>query len=295
MTSQAKTTSAIAQCATAYLCARDAARAIEFYQRAFDATEVMRLTEPSGKIGHAELKIGDAHIALADEYPELGNLSPQSPGGSPVTIHVHVEDVDALARQAVAAGATLLRPVADQFYGERIGRLADPFGYVWVFATHTEHVTPAEMQRRYGDLLQQQGGASGPAPEGATAAVKSTREGFHTVTPYLMVREAARLLDFVKQAFGATELLRTTGSAGGMHAEVRIGDSMVMIGGAGAPGGEPMPAAIYLYLPDVDAVYRRALAAGATSIGEPEDQPYGDRVAGVKDAFGNIWYIATHL
>ena len=126
-------------------------------------------------------------------------------------------------------------------------------------------------------------------------AVKPIREGFHTVTPYLMVREAAQLIDFVKQAFAATELFRGTGSAGGIHAEVRIGDSMVMIGGAGTWNGEPMPAAIYLYMDDVDAVYKRALQAGAASLSEPADQPYGDRIAGVKDPFGNVWYIATHI
>ena len=126
-------------------------------------------------------------------------------------------------------------------------------------------------------------------------AVNPIREGFHTVTPYLMVREAAELVDFVKQAFGATELFRSTGSAGGLHVEVRIGDSMVMIGGGGIWSGEPMPAAIYLYIDDVDAVYERALKAGATSIMEPADQPYGDRLAGVKDAFGNVWYISTHI
>ncbi len=126
-------------------------------------------------------------------------------------------------------------------------------------------------------------------------AVKPIREGFHTVTPYLMVQEAAKLIDFVKEAFAATELFRGTGSAGGIHAEVRIGDSMVMIGGAGTWNGEPMPAAIYLYMDDVDAVYKRALQAGAASLSEPADQPYGDRIAGVKDPFGDVWYIATHI
>ncbi|HKV58090.1 MAG TPA: VOC family protein [Ktedonobacteraceae bacterium] len=125
--------------------------------------------------------------------------------------------------------------------------------------------------------------------------VKPVREGFHTITPYLMVPQAADLIDFVKHAFGATELLRGTGSAGGIHAEVKIGDSMLMIGGGGTWDGEQMPAALYLYMDDVDAVYKRALQAGATSISEPENQPYGDRVGGVKDAFGNIWYISTHI
>ncbi len=119
----------------------------------------------------------------------------------------------------------------------------------------------------------------------------ATREGFHTVTPYLVVQEAAQLIDFVKQVFGATELSRGTGSAGGMHAEVRIGDSMLMIGGGG--NSEPMPAMLYLYMTDVDAVYKRTLQAGATSVAEPEKQPYGERVAGVKDPFGNLWYIGT--
>jgi uncharacterized glyoxalase superfamily protein PhnB len=124
--------------------------------------------------------------------------------------------------------------------------------------------------------------------------VKAVPDGYHTITPYLMVQEAAQLIDFVKQAFAATETFRTTGSAGGIHAEVRIGDSMVMIGGGGAWKGEPMPAAIYLYIDNVDAVYQRTLQAGATSLTEPADQSYGDRVAGVKDPFGNVWYIATH-
>jgi len=125
-------------------------------------------------------------------------------------------------------------------------------------------------------------------------AVQSIPEGYHTVTPYLIVQEADQLINFVNQAFEATERFRGTGSAGGIHCEVKIGDSIVMIGGGGAWRGEPSPATLYLYMNDVDAVYRRALQAGATSISEPADQSFGDRMAGVKDAFGNVWYIATH-
>ena len=125
--------------------------------------------------------------------------------------------------------------------------------------------------------------------------VKPVPEGYHTVTPYPIVQEAAQLIDFVKQAFDATETFRGTGSAGGIHAEIRIGDSMVMIGGGGAWRGEPSPATLYLYVNDVDSVYKRTLQAGATSIMEPADQPFGDRLAGVKDSFGNTWYIATHI
>jgi PhnB protein len=129
-----------------------------------------------------------------------------------------------------------------------------------------------------------------------SSAVKSKqfkREGFHTVTPYLIVKPAVELVDFVKQAFGAVESLRATGSAGGLHCEVKIGDSVVMIGGG--PTFEPRPAAIHLYVSDVDEVYVRAVAAGATSLVAPSDQDYGERVAGVKDIGGNEWYIAKRF
>jgi uncharacterized glyoxalase superfamily protein PhnB len=120
------------------------------------------------------------------------------------------------------------------------------------------------------------------------------REGFHTVTPYIVVNQAAELIDFVKRAFGGEELLRTTGTGGGIHAEVRIDDSMVMIGGGGAWRGTPMPTALHLYVKDADAAYRRAVEAGATSLYEPQDMPYGDREAGVRDPSGNNWYIGTN-
>ena len=143
--------------ATPYLCWKDAARAIEFYKKAFGATEAMRLSEPGGRIGHAEIRIGDAPIMLSDEYPEMDVRSPQSLGGSPVLIHLYVDDVDALASRAVAAGAKLLRPVADQFYGDRSGTLTDPFGHRWMIATRKEDVSAAEMQKRY-DALMKTGG-----------------------------------------------------------------------------------------------------------------------------------------
>ncbi len=127
-----------------------------------------------------------------------------------------------------------------------------------------------------------------------TTAVKAIREGFHTITPYLIVREAAELIDFVKQAFGAQELYRGTGSAGGIHAEVKIGDSMVMIGGGEGLSRASMPAAIHLYVKDADAVYKSALEAGGAELRAPVDQDYGDREASVKDQAGNFWYIATH-
>lgn len=126
-----------------------------------------------------------------------------------------------------------------------------------------------------------------------TTAVKPVREGFHTVTPYLRAQAAAELIDFVRLAFGAEELLRTSGPGGGIHSEVKIGDSIVMIGG-GTPQVASMPTALHLYVDDADDVYERAVRAGATSMHRPVDQPYGDREAGVKDLSGNFWYIATH-
>jgi uncharacterized glyoxalase superfamily protein PhnB len=127
-----------------------------------------------------------------------------------------------------------------------------------------------------------------------TATVATTRHGIRSVTPYLAVRPVVELIEFVKRAFGAEELLRTAGSAGGVHAEVRIGDTRVMIGGGGAWGGAPTPTGLHLYVPDADQVFRTAVEAGATPMHGPVDQPYGDREASVKDVAGNHWYIATH-
>lgn len=152
----------------------------------------------------------------------------------------------------------------------------------------------ADLERRASMANMQEQGATAARRDEAGRAVKPIREGFHTITPYLVAREAVELISFVKRAFGADELMRGTGSAGGIHAEVRIGDSIVMIGGGGAWHGTPMPTALHLYVTDADAVYKRALEAGATSTEEPTDQPYGDREAGVKDLAGNYWYIATH-
>jgi PhnB protein len=132
---------------TPYLCCKDAASAIEFYKKAFGATEVMRM-EDKGKVGHAELQIGDSRVMLADEFPEIGFLSPQTIGGSPIMIHLYVEDVDTTANHAVSAGAQVTRPVADQFYGDRGGQFLDPFFHKWYVSTHKEDLTPEEIGKR---------------------------------------------------------------------------------------------------------------------------------------------------
>jgi PhnB protein len=133
---------------TPYLIFSGAGDAIAFYKKALGATEVMRLDDPTGKIHHAEISIGDSRIMLADEHPQIQALSPKTIGGSPVSIHVYAEDVDAAVERAVAAGAKLVRPVADQFYGDRVGGIEDPFGYRWFIATHKEDLTIEEIRRR---------------------------------------------------------------------------------------------------------------------------------------------------
>ncbi len=143
--------------ATPYLTVRDAARALDFYTRAFGARETLRLTAPGGtRIGHAEIDVGGARIMLADEFPEMGARGPETIGGTPVTIALKVPDVDEFVRRAVVEGATLARPVSDQFYGERAGMLTDPFGHRWHVSTHVEDVPADEMQRRYEAMVKQQ-------------------------------------------------------------------------------------------------------------------------------------------
>lgn len=137
-----------------YLSVRDAAQAIDFYKRAFGATEVMRLQEPGGKIGHAEISIDGVVVMLSDEYPDYDAVGPQTVGHTTVSILIYVEDVDAIAERAVKAGATLLRPIKTEFYGERVATLKDPFGHKWSFQTRVEDLTPEEMQRRYVELVK---------------------------------------------------------------------------------------------------------------------------------------------
>ena len=135
-------------CVTPYLILSGASEAIAFYKKALGASEAMRMDDPNGKIHHAEISIGDSRIMLADEHPEIQALSPKTIGGSPVSLHLYVEDVDAAVERAVAAGAKLVRPVADQFYSDRVGGIEDPFGYRWFIATHKEDLTMEEIRRR---------------------------------------------------------------------------------------------------------------------------------------------------
>ena len=136
-----------------YLRVRRASEAIDFYKRVFGAVEKLRLSEPSGRVGHAELDFGGAVVMLSEEYPELGIFGPETVGRVTSSIHLHVDDADALIQRALEAGAELVRPAADHFYGERSGTVRDPFGHEWLIGHNLEQVSPEEMQRRYDELF----------------------------------------------------------------------------------------------------------------------------------------------
>src|SRR5438067_3194960 len=260
---------------------KSAAKAIEFYEKAFGAKESWRFETESG-IGHAEIMIGDTVVKLSEEWPEGGRYSAETLGQSPVSMTINVPDVDAFVEHAVAAGAKLTRPITDQFYGHRDGTLLDPFGYAWNVYTVKEEMSVEEMHRRFREVM----------PPRKKSAVPPVPKGYRTLTPYIVAQDAAALIDFVKKTFDAEETFRTIGLAGGIHTEVRIGDSMLMIGGGG-PGlawrGTPIPQAFHVYVRNCDETYQRALEHGATSIDEPVDQDYGERSASLRDAAGNYW------
>ena len=241
---------------TPYLVAEDGLALLEFTKQAFGAEELVRAVMPTGV--HAEVRIGDTSLMMGGGLPGKkfpGELQPNA-------LHTYVEDVDAVTRRAVQAGATLVDEPRDQEYGERSSTVKDKAGNFWYIATHKgkSHVP----------------------------------EGLFSVNPYLHPRRAEPLISFLKRAFGAEEITKYASPDGVVHhAQIRVGDSVIEMGEAQGKY-ETMPAMFYLYVPNMEAVYKQALAAGATSFQEPTDQPYGDRNAGVKDAFGNKWYIATH-
>lgn len=144
---------------TPYLFIRGAARAIDFYKNVFGAKERMRMPGPDGRIGHAELQIGDSVVMLADENPQIQAKSPETLGGTTSSLHLYVEHVDSVVENAVKSGAKILRPIADQFYGDRVGTIVDPFGQMWSVGTHIEDVSPEEMQKRMAKVSSQAAGS----------------------------------------------------------------------------------------------------------------------------------------
>ena len=204
---------------------------------------------------HSEVKIGDSLV-------ELGDASAQFPA-LPVTLLLRVSNPDAAYDRAVAAGATRFDAMADHDYGSRGGTVVDRAG-------NRLHIfTPTPGNKMF--------------------------ENFRSVTPHLYATRAGELIDFLRAAFSGEEVYRAEMPDGSIpHAQVRIGDSIIALAGGHGPY-QPMPSSLHIYVPDADSVYARAIAAGAESIRPPTDQPYGDREAGVKDPFGNWWFIATHI
>ena len=144
---------------TPYLVMKNAAAAIEFYKKAFGAVELFRMPAPGGKVGHAEIKIGDSPVMLADEYPDMGFKGPESLGGTPVILMIYVNDVDKIYPQAIAAGGKELRPLQTQFYGDRSGTLTDPFGHMWTICTHVEDIPEEELAKRAEAAMKEHGAA----------------------------------------------------------------------------------------------------------------------------------------
>jgi PhnB protein len=242
---------------TPYLVAENGLALMDFVKNAFGAEETLRAEMPTGV--HGEVRIGDSTLMLGGGIP--GRKFPGST--QPGALHMYVEDADAVYRQALNAGAKSIDEPVDHDYGERSATVQDPAGNLWYIATaHGENYLP---------------------------------KGLHNVNPYLHPQRAEPLINFLKRAFGAEEVLKFVSPDGVVnHAQLRIGDAMVEMGEAHGKY-ETMPAMFYVYVPNVEAVYRQAVAAGAKSFQEPTDQPYGDRNAGVKDNFGNTWYIGTHI
>jgi PhnB protein len=238
-----------------YILVNGATRFFDFLKSAFGATERLRVPRPDGSIMHAEAGIGDSVI-------ELGDASDQHPA-RPSTIHLYVDDADATYQRALRAGAASVYSVVDQSWGDRQGCVKDKFGNVWYIA-------------------MAKGWSPGP-------------EGLRSVQPFLHLHDAHNMIPFVEAAFGA-EALGVAKSPEGkvLHATIKIGNATLEIDEASGEF-QPMPCYLHVYVPDTDALYAQALRAGATSVNPPADAPYGDRVAGVKDPFGNTWYLATYL
>ncbi len=240
---------------TPYLIVKGAGKLLDFCRAAFGAEEKLRVPLPDGTLQHAEVLIGDSIVEMGDAGGQWAPLA--------AALHLYVPDADAVYQRALAAGATSLYAPMDQPYGDREGGITDPCGNSWYIGTHR---------------------ATGLAPE-----------GFRSVTSGLQVRGSGRMLDFLKQAFAAEETMcERTPEGNILHAMLRIGDSVVELGEAHGPFG-PKQCGIHFYVPDADAIYARALAAGGKSLYPPTDQPYGERSGGVEDAWGNQWYIATYL
>ena len=240
---------------TPYIIVRPAAQFMEFLKSSFNGIERLRMPAPDGSIMHAEVEIGNGAVEVSDG-------SEQYPT-APAAIHLYVDDADTTYERALREGASSIYPVADQSWGERWGAVKDHFGNHWFIAK--------------------------------AGSWASGEVSVPSVQPFLHLREAHKIIPFLETAFGA-ETLGVAKSPDGLvlHGTIRIGNATLEIDEAQGEF-QPMPCHLHIYVPDTDAAYARALESGCTSIDEPRNAPYGDRAAGVKDAWGNSWFIATYL
>jgi PhnB protein len=240
---------------TPYLVCAGISRLLQFLQQAFDAEETVRAAREDGSISHAAVRIGDSMVEMGEAS---GEWKPMLAG-----LHLYVPDAGEVYRRAVNFGAQSLYEPRDMDYGDLEGGIKDPSGNHWYIATHKsgKHFAP---------------------------------EGLRSVTPGITVKDAAKFLGFLEKAFGASVAIEHASPEGVFgHAKVQIGDSMLECSEAHGEWG-PRPVTLHLYVPDVDATYQSAISAGAKSLSEPKDQPYGERNGGVMDPWDNHWYIARH-
>jgi uncharacterized glyoxalase superfamily protein PhnB len=256
-----------------YLIVRGAAAAIAFYKEVFGAEETLRVNDPDGRrIGHAELTLGPITIMLADEYPELGILSPLAFGGSGSRLHLHVDDVDELARRAVRAGAAIVMEPADQEHGERQCRLRDPFGHDWLL----------------GQEIGTESGRSRPTPGGARSGAPVLPNLF----PALRYRDQPAAMEWLERAFGfKRHAVHANDDGTIVHAELKLGPGILMMGSAPE---DTLGFSLYVYVEQLDAHYARARAAGAEIVRPLADTSYGTREYGARDLDGHLWFFGTY-
>jgi uncharacterized glyoxalase superfamily protein PhnB len=255
---------------SSYLHPHGAPQLIDFLKRAFGAEEAFRAQAPDGTVVHAKIRIGASVVEMGEAH---GPYQPM-----PTVYHLYVNDTDSAYGRAIAAGGISLSKPADQPWGYRSAGVRDPGGNQWWINA------PVKAQRPEADSEKEE----------TTMTTQATETSSHSVTPFLLVRDVRDTLDFLKDAFGADlVLLERGGDPPHDHAELRIGDTLVMMGEA-ISGFNPTTSAFYLNVAEVDAAYERALRAGATSQQSPTEMPWGHRMAHVKDRLGNSWFIAAH-
>lgn len=279
--------------------------AIAYYQKAFGAELVFQMNGPDGSPMHAEIKIDDSVVLLAPENAEMGTKAPVNLGGTAGGLHLYVENADAVAKAAAAAGGKITMPVADMFWGDRYGQVVDPFGHKWSIATHKEDLSPEEMTKRseaFGAAMAT--GKKPPKWKKGKAAASFKPEGYFTVTTELVLsKDWEQALTFYQEALGAevrSKIPMPDGSL--MHAEIKVGDSIIMFSSEmpqmdqtskspKALGSTPV--SMMVYVEDADAVFAKATAGGAKEKMPMMDTFWGDRWGQVIDPEGHEWGIAT--